>query len=34
MDWTAPVIEWVPWGDVITPDEDDEKALSGLLTDD
>lgn len=29
-----PIVEVIEWPDIIKADEDDEKALSGLLTDD
>ena len=28
-----PIVEVIPWPGIIKADEDDEKALSGLLTD-
>lgn len=29
--WEEPTIEVIEWPDIIKADEDDEKALSGLL---
>jgi len=31
--WETPCVETNLWPDIIKADEDDEKALSGLLTD-
>ena len=31
--WEEPELEMIPWPDMLTPDEDDEKEFSGLLED-